>query len=260
MTTKLNSLWALLSGKLKSPSGSVEVGEDLPKVGQDGLLTEPVLHPAGAESEMGSDKGSGPLSRRNKRDQAIVQLQEGYDRVTQLIEKVQDHLAAQGERTDRICSALEGLARSMSDMPNVSRQHAETLEDIVSQLETNNTRTQQLTETVGELPKVTQAQTDALTGINRQLEMAGEQNMLATQTMGKLGNAIGTLGESNTSQTEALREMNAKANQQHQALTELIAKQSKRFTMLFVVTVILAMSALASIIVGFILWGPGIQG
>ena len=40
MTTKWNSFWTRLSGKLKSKPGSVEMGEDLPKVGQDGLLTE----------------------------------------------------------------------------------------------------------------------------------------------------------------------------------------------------------------------------
>jgi predicted nucleic acid-binding Zn-ribbon protein len=147
----------------------------------------------------------------------------------------------------------------MSDMPNLSKQHAETLEAIVGQLEMNNTRTQQLTETVEEIPKVTRAQTETLTGINRQLEMTGEQNMVATQTMEKLGHAINTLGDSNNRQTQALQEMNVKVNEQHETLTQLVSKQSKRFTMLFTVILILAVAAITSIIVGVILWGPAIQ-
>ncbi|UCD27611.1 MAG: hypothetical protein JSV03_10900 [Planctomycetota bacterium] len=253
MTTKWNTFWNRLRGKINTKSGFAEQDSDLPEVGGDGLLAEPITHPSDAEVESQSDKPTGPLVRLSKREQAIAQLQQGYDRVTQLIEDIQKHLASQGERSDRICSSLDQLARSMSDTPNLSRQQAHTLEAIVGQLEMTNVRTQQLTETVGEIPKITRAQSDTLAGINRQLEMAGEQNVVANQTMDKLGQAITALGESNNSQAQILQEINAKTNQQNEVLSQLIAKQSKRFTMLFIVTVLLAAAAVATTIVGIVL-------
>src|SRR3972149_3012014 len=65
----------------------------------------------GGEADLAPDKPGG-LARWGRRDQTLVRLQEGYERLNQLIEDIQKHLAAQGERSERICGSLEQLARS----------------------------------------------------------------------------------------------------------------------------------------------------
>ena len=131
--------------------------------------------------------------------------------------------------------------------PTVSRRQAETLETIAGELQTTNDRTQELAATINEIPRVARTQSETLAGIGRQLEMSGEQNVLANQTMGKLEFAIGRLGEANQSQAEALRSMHDSTSERNNQLAELIANQSKRFTMLFIVTVLLAAAAVAII-------------
>ncbi len=242
MTTKSPTFWTRLAGALRIRRRRDDQLHDLPEVGDDGLLAEPAEPPGDAEPPTG--KPTGPLARWTKRDQTLARLQEGYEQVTEVIEQIRNHLVTHAERSERICTSLEQLARSMSDVPGISRQQAQTLEAIVSQLEATSTRTQQLTEVMSEVPKVARAQAETLTGMNRQLEMAGEQSVLASQTMGKVGTAINMLGESHQAQSQALKQMDDKASRQNELLGQLIARQSRRFMMLFIVTMILAAAAI----------------
>jgi hypothetical protein len=57
----------------------------------------------------------------------------------------------------------------------------------------------------------------------------------------------------NTTQIEALSQMNRKADDQNERLGKLIARQNKRFIMLFIVTTVLAVAAIAAAIVGMAL-------
>ena len=257
MSTESRTLWTRLAETLKIRRRHDEADPGLPEVGDDGLLAEPAEPPGDGDAEPGAGKAPGPLARWSKRDQTLAKLQvgdpafildaklqEGYEQVTELIELIRNHLVTQAERSERTCNALEQLARSTSDVPAISRQQGQTLETIADQLETTSTRTQQLAETMSEMPKITRAQTDTLAGINRQLEMAGEQNVVASQTMDKLGTAINALGTSNQAQAEVWKQMDAKATEQNDLLTQLIARQSRRFIMLFVVTAVLAAAAI----------------
>ncbi|MCL2330833.1 MAG: hypothetical protein FWC56_05985, partial [Phycisphaerae bacterium] len=198
-----------------------ESKSQLPAVGEDGLLLEPVEYPESngnnnetdaAANSAGSERSTNPLVRWGRREQALNRLQEGYDRVSLVVEEIQKHLAQQGERTERICTALETLARSMSDMPNLARQQAQTLEVMSGHVEAGNARMHQIVEAVGEIPKASRAQTETLGGIKRQLEVTGEQNLVTSQTMEKLSTAIAALGEINSMQIESLRQMNSKTD------------------------------------------------
>jgi len=245
MSDESPSFWTRVARTLRIKSRPDEVSDDLPKVGNDGLLAEPVEQVVEEEVEEAAEKAPGPLARWSKRDQTIARLQEGYEQVTGLIEETQKHLVLQGERSERICTSLEQLAESMSDLPAFTNRQAETLDTIAAQMEVANTRTQQMTESLSDLPKIARTQSDTLSGMNRQLQMAGEQSVVTSQTLDKLGSAIQMVGQANRSQTSTLKQMDVKTSQQNELLASLIARQSKRFTMLFVVTLLLAAAAVA---------------
>ncbi len=249
------TFWNRFAQLFKKHSTVAGSPSELPAVGDDGLLAEPAEYPdpVGGEAEAGAERTVNPLMRWSRREQTLVRLQEGYERLNVVIEEIQKHLSQQGERTDRICTALETLARSLSDLPALGRQHAQSLEAIAGNIEAGNTRMGQLVDSVSELPKASRAQTDAINGIKRQLEVTGEQNLVTFQTMEKLSNAISTLGEVNTTQLEAISQMNRKTDDHTERLGKLIARQNKRFVMLFVVTIILALGAIAAAIVGMTL-------
>ena len=220
---------------------------DLPRVGQDGLLADPIESSTVEDAEV-ADKPAG-LVRWPRRDQALAQLQEGYERVTRLIDEIQRHMVEQAERADRTCKAVEQLARTLADQPEMCRQQTQMLESIAGQLENTTTQTQKLTDAMSEIPRVTRGQTEALANINRQLEMVGEQNVVSNQTMDRLSSAVSSVGQTNSGQTEVLREMGVKTDQQSEMIRTLISAQSRRFTMLFVVTLILALTTITIAIV-----------
>jgi hypothetical protein len=246
MATQTASFWTRLTGSFRRRPQTARNGGNSPEVGEDDLLTQPMESDTPPETP----GRPGPLARWTRRDQAIIQLQEGYERVTRVIEEIQNHLVQQGERSERICGALEQIARAMVESPQIARQQAQTLDQIAAQLEVANVRSQHLADAVGEIPKAARVQTETLTGIGRQLEISNEQGVLASQTMDKLGTSIRTLGESSQAQSEVLRQMHIKAAEQGQQLAQLIAHQGRRFMMLFVVTILMALAAIGAAVVG----------
>jgi hypothetical protein len=247
MPTQTDSLWTRLTGSFRRHPQLDGDQQPPTPVGDDGLLTQPAELPDAA-AEMADRPG--PLARWARRDQAIIQLQEGYEKVTRVIEDIQTHLVQQGERSERICGALEQIARAMVESPQIARQQAQTLDHIAAQIEAGNARSQQIAEIISELPKVTRSQTDTLSGIGRQLEISNEQSVIASQTMDRLGTGLKTLGETSQTQGLILRDMSVKAAEQSEQLSRLVASQGKRFMMLFVVTIVLALAAIGAAVVG----------
>src|SRR5689334_9523561 len=111
-TMQSESWWTRLMDKFRGTTTPPKPRLDLPQIGDDGLLMEPPEYPLAEGEAASAEKPAGALSRWNKRDQTLAKLQEGYEKVTQVVEAVQNHLAEQGERTERICQALEKLAHS----------------------------------------------------------------------------------------------------------------------------------------------------
>lgn len=255
MPPKNTNWWNRLTERLGRKSNGNSPAVELPPVGDDGLLMDPpeLPEPSAEDGEASPERSGNPLTRWTKREQTLNRLQEGYERLNGVIEEIQKHLAQQGERTDRICNALEQLARSTGEMAGLSRHHAQALESIAGHIEAGNARLGQVAESVTEIPKASRVQTEAINGIRKQLEMAGEQNLVTSQTMSKLSTAISTLGEVNTSQIEALTQMHRKSDDHNERLGKLIARQNKRFVMLFVVTIVLAVGAITAAILGLVL-------
>jgi chromosome segregation ATPase len=205
----------------------------------------------GGNGEVISERpaSTGALSRWSKRDQTLTQLQEGYQRFTQVIEDVQQHMVKQGERTDRICSSLEQLAKSLGDLPTLNRQQSDTLDSISAQIHKTGERTEQITQAMNEMPGLARSQAEAMGGIQRQLQIAGEQDAIARATMERISTTISSLGESNAAQTEALKQMYATADRQADRLKALVAKQTRHFALLFSLTLLLTVAAVIAVVV-----------
>jgi hypothetical protein len=110
------------------------------------------------------------------------------------------------------------------------------------------------------MPKLARAQHETLSGLKRQLDMAGEQSVLSSRTMEKVGIALTTLGEANSTQTQVLNHMNDRSAEHGDLLMQMLRKQSKRFTMLFVVTIVLAVVAVGAAVTGIVLSAHAASG
>lgn len=242
--TGTRNWWQRFRHSIRRPRRNAE-GYELPPVGSDGLLMNSADEEKAAET--GLDR-TGPLGRWTKRDHVLSQLQEGYEQVTRLVETIQRHMASQAERTDRICTALEQLARNSADAPDISRQQVRMLESIAGQLEVTSGRTQRLAEAVEEVPRLARTQTDALVGINRQLSMISEQEVFTSQALDKLGQATRTTGEANLGQTEMLRQMCVQSEEYNATLRQMVASHNRRFLIMCVLTIVLALAGIGALV------------
>jgi chromosome segregation ATPase len=237
-----SGFWARLSEMFRPGSRS---GRGLPPVGDDGLLADGAAT-AVEEDEIASATPGKAISRWTRRDQALQQLQEGYQHVTDLIDAMQKHMGEQSERTERIASSLDLLARSLGDLPIASREQARTLDAIASHLETTNSRTQQLAESISELPGATKAQGEALAGITRQLDIVNETHVQLNHTLSSLGDAVGTLRRSGEAQADSLRALQNEGREREGRLADVISQQQRRFTWLFIITLVFALLGAAA--------------
>lgn len=246
MNGQTRNFWSRLTHSLRDKfSGNGHTMDDLTTADDQGIDHDGV---GGGESidSAAERPGVGTLSRWARRDLSLTKLQEGYEQVSGLVSDIQQHMSTQSQRTDRICTALEQLAQSTGDLPEISRKQVDMLEAIAGQLETSNVKTQNLTEVVAELPEMSRTQAQTLASINQQIALVQQHSAVSSEVMDRLGQAIHTVGESSTAQAEVLRQMNTSSQEHNDKVNELIAGQTRRFTMLFVITLFLAVAGVAA--------------
>lgn len=241
--------WTRLSVALRPGMRQAGAGEDLPPAGEDGLLADGALS-SDRDDEPEAAASERALGRWPKRDQTLQQLHEGYQRVTELVDALQRHATLQGDRTERIAASLDQVARTLADLPAASREQARTLDAIGANLEMTNSRAQQLAESIRDLPGATKAQGEALVGLSRQFEMANETTVQLNHTLQMLGQAVGALRDLGEAPARSLQEFRVDSVHREGRLAEVISGQQRRFTRLFVVTLIFAVTgAIGSVIV-----------
>lgn len=227
-----STFWTRL-GQIFRPGG--HGAPDLPPIGEDGLLAGRAAEELGEPAVGTSDRLMGRWSRR---DQALQQLQEGYQRITDLIDAMQRHMADQGARTDRIATSLDQLARALSDLPAIAREQTHTLDAIASHLEMTNARTQHLAECIRDLPAALKSQSEATAGVSRQLELGNESRVHLNNTMQTLGRAVDSLQASGRAQADLLRQCQLDGAEREGRLAEIVARQQRRFTFLAVAMIV----------------------
>ena len=220
-------------------------GDELPTTEAD-RDSSPTAQGGDSADATAAERITTTMSRRSRREVSLSKLQEGYDRVLDLMDRIQSHMQTQETRTGEIASALSQLSRSLADVPSVDQQQVQLLSTIAAQLETTTVRTQQLSDAIGELPRVVRGQTDALSGIQRQLEMSAESDVHLTGTLQSFGRSVDRLGQSTETQATALQELNAAGEAHQRRLDEILQRQTRQFTWLVIITAVLAGAAIVA--------------
>ncbi len=200
------------------------------------------------------EKAGSGLTRWARREHTISRLQEGYDRVLEMMDAIQKHMATQEDRTEKIATGISQLSRSLAELPGATQQQVQLLSGIAAQLETTTVRTQQLSDAVGELPRVVRGQTDALTGVQRQLEMASESDAHLATSLQSFERSISRLGESSEHQANAMRELRAMSDEHQRRLGEIVEQQTRRFTIMLIIVAVLAGAGIVVSTVALVLW------
>lgn len=222
-------------------AGRGEQAHDLPGLSPDGLL--------GGDQPVGIGGDHRPalaFSRRRRREHAVEQLQQGYQQVVGLVQSIQQHHQAQDRRADQVITALTQLAQTTARISEAAASQSDKLGEIAAQLEAGNDRARRWEQPLMDIPKLANAQREALGAIGRELQAGQEADRRMIETLEGFRQAVSTWGASSAAATEVLKDLNEATCRRDEDLNTLIAAQNKRFTWLFIVTLLLAVAAIAT--------------
>jgi predicted nucleic acid-binding Zn-ribbon protein len=177
---------------------------------------------------------------------SIDQMQHGYQKVLGLVETIQGHLANQNDRSDKVVDSLTDLARSLKGMPTATNDQAQAMGKVADQMEISNSQTQAVLGVLSEWPDATMAQKEALDSISTQLQSSASATGELSLRLQALDTTVATLGQATHEQIRTLQQLQRSQQSQDTQLVSVLASQTRRFTMLFVLALVLSLVALVA--------------
>ncbi len=200
---------------------------------EEGLL----VPPEDPEEKTGSNT---LLSRWQERSQSVQRLEDGYQRLSGLIESIQKHLESQDERTKNISDGMVSLANTISKLPDSLAEQQTQLRAIVEQLESANTRSARLDAAIAEIPKLADAQRETFLAIREEIDATRQVQNRIVDSMDGFREAVGTLTLASSTTVETLKSLHAIAAAGDERLTTVLTEQNKKFSRLLVVAIVMA--------------------
>lgn len=216
----------------------------------EAVVEEPVDDLMGVEEASLEPAGKKPLWARSG---GPAPLREVSQRVVELADAMQGHFEQQDQHATQLTRSLDRVGSVLEQIAETQRAQREYLQSIAAHSEANDKHTATLSDTVGRIPESLLTQAEAIGGVARQLEAAQEGDTRLRQSLDTFGQAVDTLGSAGSAQVETLQRLNAAQNAQHEAFTNLVREQSRRFMIVIIIAAILAIGALAAVVVTLVL-------
>lgn len=221
--------------EIQSDSASAPTAEDLTVVNEPAPATAP------------EDEGTGlsPIGRWHRREQVLQRLQEGYERVVELLSAIREHLDSDSEHAQRIDDSIGQLTETVSQWPASHERQRETLEEISKRIQGQCDQQQRLAEAVSEWPAAVGRQTETIDQVREELRAGQESQSEAASTLGSLEKGLGGLADSARTSTRMFESFDRKLDARDKALVDALETQTRKLKTLVGAT--LALSGLAAV-------------
>jgi len=234
------SVWKRVGGWLRRSQEPVKEGK-LERLDPEGLLVDsPQEHPQQHPSAL--------VARNNKKDKQLAALEDGFARLVEVLESINDNVLRQQEQGAAMKNCLEKVSQSLQALPD-AHQSSLAVKELTDELRSQALRHQQVTEIIKKLPDLTQTQVDKLTDISRHLETSADADVQLVESFHHLDKSLQGLQDNSSDQTITLHHLQAAAQENNQNLARILAKQTRRLLALLLIITILALAALAAIII-----------
>ena len=248
-----SNLFSRMGGWFK-PGGSTKISAaDPAQLDEDGLLKP---------GQDASNRGgvSTLLSRWQERSQSLERLEDGYQKLTDLVDGIQTHLQNQDERSRTIANGLNSMAEHVARLPDVFQQQNSQIAAIVEQLECAGARSGRIEATLGELPKVVDSQRESLLAVRDQIESSTRTQQSLVDSMGELAGAISALNQSSTDSVQTIKSVQVSAEASQVRLADLVSEHSRKLTKLIGVGLGVAGLLTVATVVSMFLWKTRARG
>ena len=242
------SIWKRVGGWLRRsqlPSSDSQAV----RLDTEGLLVESEEQ-SDSQVELASDQANSTLSpRMSKKDQPLVAMQEGFTRLAEVLESINDNILQQREANSEMKTLLQGLPDLTRVVPETLQGQRAQLAQLAEQLSSQSVSQQQTAEALKQLPDLGQTQLERLDDITRCLESSAENESRIVDSFQRLDAAMNQVAQSNQAQHHCLDQLGEKLQQNNERFQQQLTTQNRRFAWLVGLVILAGLLAAAAVTV-----------
>ena len=216
------SIWKRFGGWISGSHQHAE-GTDVMRLDAQGQL-------------VGDDTGSlaeteAPLTARQATQQQLEAVEEGFNKLVDVLENVNESVTAQRQQGLALQESLSDLPDIMRHFPHAVKAQGEIVEKLTEELRDQNLQYEQLREAIKVLPAQTGHQVEKLTEINEKLAATGQTESRMLENLQAQSHSVANIG--------------AHLQKHNEQVQEALSRQQRQFTRLFVAAIVISLAALA---------------
>ena len=204
-----------------------------PVLDNDGLLAVSLEPQDDFEDTRSAHSPHGPVVVNSvttlDRRESVEKLQEGFNRLIDQLEHINDHLNQQLTQHQELMGRVKELPQLLESLPSAVENQKHLTTQLLDQLRTTAAKDQQFVETIGKIPAETARQTDTLTLINHQLEAAADADVQVVENFVKFRDTLDRLNHNTAKNTEGIVQMSKTFAASDRYLKYVVTKLNKRY-------------------------------
>lgn len=187
-----------------------------------------------------------------KRDQAIANLQNGFETLTDLMTAIKDNLNDQGRRQDELLKHLAHLPQAIQSIPESNRMQSEALKAIHARMEQQNEQQRMIAEILNKVSDTGSEQKKTVEEMRERVETMAEHDRNITDHLSSVGSAMQTVSRNSQASAQVLEQLRDNINRRDGQLERIMHKQATRFTTMLAVAIFLSIAALVAVgVIGY---------
>jgi archaellum component FlaC len=183
----------------------------------------------------------------------IDKIHEGFNRLVDQLQKINDHLDRQLDQHEELMSRVRQLPQMLESFPQMVDNQRQLTSELMGQLRASVERQEQFVDAVGQIPTETARQTRALDTIHHQLETAAETDTELVTCVSSVGRTLNRLDANTADNTEGMLEMRKSAAARDRYVAYALSRFQRRIVWLFAGFTVLTIAA-ASLIIGLVVY------
>jgi len=207
-------------------------GHCAPVLDNDGLLTmalEPEEDFEGTSSATAPHRPVLVNSVTLERREPVERLQEGFNRLIDQLEQINDHLNQQVSQHQELMGRVRQLPQLLESLPSAVENQKILTHRLLEQLRATAAKDQHFMETVGKIPTETARQTDALNLINHQLAAAADADVQLAGSFVKFKDTLERLNHNTACNTDGIVQMSKTFAASDRHLKYVVTKLNQRY-------------------------------
>lgn len=184
-----------------------------------------------------------------RRQQMVLQLDQRYQRVVELMDVMRTHFEAQDRRAAELTAGINRVGGTLEQLAESQRSQCEGIRSLASRVDLAAKYSGDLAAMLVEMPASLQAQAEALHSVARQMESARSADAQLTDSLRQFGRAADALNNSSRAQVDSLQRLHSSSKFQEENLRGFVHGQTRLLIIITVIVAVLGLGAISALAV-----------